>query len=438
MATIADVSDGQVIATVWGDSVKDELNRYCVKVNGHIGDGLLVPQWMTGPLIINASPALRLRRSNEAPYLQFEHSGGATIFGTIQGTGTQMNYVSTPTGGVHRFVVGTTQRLQVDNAGIDVAGILDVSGAAHVHGLTYAEAGIRAGGAGGSQLQIVDSGTSAGDTHDAYLSFYGAATNITTIGTRTGYIGFPGTATMTIRNEVANGAMSLVALAGIGLTAGTTIAFSAGGVTQGLMQAGDFMWGKAASDLANAGIEMLGAGSANEGGIYSTVDKAGARNLYLRRNGAASAQGQKFIEFWDGSAITAYVEQDKTAPVGVHGVNFAATAPSDYRLKDDLGAVDSPTDRLLALQPKHLAWKETGAEFDGFLAHEVAEVSPHAVRGEKDAVYAEGEVEGIEAGTIKIQQLDAAALVPLLTAALQEALLRVTDLEERLAALEAS
>jgi hypothetical protein len=97
-----------------------------------------------------------------------------------------------------------------------------------------------------------------------------------------------------------------------------------------------------------------------------------------------------------------------------------------------LGPVVDALGRLLQLQPKHLSWKETGHEFDGFLAHEVAAVVPDAVTGAKDAVYDVDEAErmGVEPGTIKPQQLDQIPLIPLLTAALHELADRVTALED--------
>jgi hypothetical protein len=66
---------------------------------------------------------------------------------------------------------------------------------------------------------------------------------------------------------------------------------------------------------------------------------------------------------------------------------------------------------------------------DGFLAHELAEVVPEAVTGEKDAVDDEGNP--------VYQGIDQSKLVPLLTAALQEALAKIDDLTARVSALEA-
>lgn len=105
--------------------------------------------------------------------------------------------------------------------------------------------------------------------------------------------------------------------------------------------------------------------------------------------------------------------------VGSISVTATATAyntSSDYRLKEDYQPIASPAERLAQLQPRNFAWKATGERADGFIAHEVQVIVPNAVNGEKD-----GE---------EMQSIDHSKLVPLLTAALQEALLRIALLEE--------
>jgi hypothetical protein len=113
----------------------------------------------------------------------------------------------------------------------------------------------------------------------------------------------------------------------------------------------------------------------------------------------------------------------------VGSINTTATATSyvtssDYRLKEDWVAVADASTRVNALKPINFAWKVNGERVDGFLAHELADVVPEAVTGVKDAVDANGEPE--------YQGIDQSKLVPLLTAALQEALAKIESLEARL------
>ena len=117
--------------------------------------------------------------------------------------------------------------------------------------------------------------------------------------------------------------------------------------------------------------------------------------------------------------------------VGTISVTASSTAyntSSDYRLKEDWVAVADASTRVNALNPVNFAWKATGSRVDGFLAHELAEVVPEAVTGEKDAVDADGNPE--------YQGIDQSKLVPLLTAALQEALAKIESLTARVSALE--
>ena len=63
-----------------------------------------------------------------------------------------------------------------------------------------------------------------------------------------------------------------------------------------------------------------------------------------------------------------------------------------------------------------------------FLAHEAAEVVPEAVTGDKDAVD--------EDNNPSYQGIDQSKVVPLLTAALQEAIEKIEQLEIRIQTLE--
>jgi hypothetical protein len=110
------------------------------------------------------------------------------------------------------------------------------------------------------------------------------------------------------------------------------------------------------------------------------------------------------------------------------GSTTAYNTSSDYRLKEDVQPMVGATDRVLALNPVNFAWKADGSRVDGFLAHEAQAVVPEAVTGEKDAVDDEGNP--------VYQGIDQSKLVPLLTAALQEALTEIAYLKARITALE--
>lgn len=117
--------------------------------------------------------------------------------------------------------------------------------------------------------------------------------------------------------------------------------------------------------------------------------------------------------------------------VGQIVINSGSTSyvtSSDYRLKEDVQPMVGASDRVLSLNPVNFAWKADGSRVDGFLAHEAQEIVPEAVIGTKDAVDKDGNP--------VYQGIDQSKLVPLLTAALQEALTKIIQLEARIAALE--
>lgn len=116
----------------------------------------------------------------------------------------------------------------------------------------------------------------------------------------------------------------------------------------------------------------------------------------------------------------------------VGGITYSNTAvtyatSSDYRLKQNVTAVTNGITRLQQLNPSRFSFiADPATTVDGFLAHEVQAVVPEAVTGEKDAVDDDDKP--------VYQGIDQSKLVPLLTAALQEAVAKIESLEARLTA----
>ena len=117
--------------------------------------------------------------------------------------------------------------------------------------------------------------------------------------------------------------------------------------------------------------------------------------------------------------------------VGRITVSSGATSyvtSSDYRLKQDIVPITSALAKVSALNPVTYKWKSDGSSAEGFIAHELAEICPQAVSGEKDAVDAEGNP--IHQG------IDTSFLVATLTAAIQELKAIVDTQAARITALE--
>jgi hypothetical protein len=154
----------------------------------------------------------------------------------------------------------------------------------------------------------------------------------------------------------------------------------------------------------------------------------------------------------DGDVLKFFKQGVGVGSISVTGASTAYNTSSDYRLKTDAQPMTGASARVQALNPVNFEWIADGTRVDGFLAHEAQEVVPEAVHGTKDAMRDE-EYEVTPAildhdgnvfteavmGTRSVpdyQGIDQSKLVPLLTAALQEALTKIDDMETRLAALE--
>ena len=99
---------------------------------------------------------------------------------------------------------------------------------------------------------------------------------------------------------------------------------------------------------------------------------------------------------------------------------------SDYRLKQNVTSISDGITRIKQLLPKKFSFiaDETNTLRDGFLAHEVSSLVPEAIDGTKDAVDSDDNP--------VYQGIDQSKLVPLLTAALQEAITEIESLKARL------
>ena len=76
--------------------------------------------------------------------------------------------------------------------------------------------------------------------------------------------------------------------------------------------------------------------------------------------------------------------------VSLNGASASYNSVSDYRLKDNPQALTGSGAFIDALQPKTWTWAGDGTPGVGFIAHEVAAISPRSVNGDKDAVNDDG------------------------------------------------
>jgi len=224
-------------------------------------------------------------------------------------------------------------------------------------------------------------------------------------------------------------------------------------------------------------LDVRGVGLFSSDGNYRATN-SGVLNVSPNGNLAIGFGGDS-----DASYYAAIFHNSSNTAVGSIFVGASSTTyatSSDYRLKENVANLTGAIERVKALAPKRFNFiADPDTTVDGFLAHEAATVVPEAVQGEKDAMSdqqfmvtpALGDIitpatddadevihstgvakpDTLEDGQEWIQTaspvmetrsapdyqgIDQSKLVPVLTAALQEAIAKIEALETRVAALE--
>jgi hypothetical protein len=111
--------------------------------------------------------------------------------------------------------------------------------------------------------------------------------------------------------------------------------------------------------------------------------------------------------------------------ITVSSTTTAYVTSSDYRLKHDIQPMTGALAKVAALKPVTYKWNADDSNGEGFIAHELQEVCPDAVTGEKDAVDAEGNPQ--------YQGVDTSFLVATLTAAIKELKAELDDVKAQIA-----
>jgi hypothetical protein len=177
----------------------------------------------------------------------------------------------------------------------------------------------------------------------------------------------------------------------------------------------------------------VGIGTTTDLGAKLNVADTNAKVAYFKMNGTASTISNPLTSFQSSAAFNTFYLQafynssgtlsgSITTPNG-SSTTVAFNVSSDYRLKENVDYTWDATTRIKQLKPARFSWisDDTNTLVDGFIAHEVSDIVPEAVAGEKDAVD--------EEGNPAYQGIDQAKLVPLLVKTIQELEARITALE---------
>jgi hypothetical protein len=195
----------------------------------------------------------------------------------------------------------------------------------------------------------------------------------------------------------------------------------------------------------------IGTGSVIQSKLDVKTTNTSQTVLRVEMPGSSSFQTGLIIQSSSASAIIQkFVQGISTRGsitfAGIGGVAYNTS--SDYRIKENIIAITDGIERVKQLKPSRFNFIGGEQVVDGFIAHEVQGVIPEAIHGEKDeteeyeispeVLDEEGNVleEAVIGTKDKLQGIDQSKIVPLLTAALQEAIEKIETLETRIQTLE--
>jgi hypothetical protein len=172
--------------------------------------------------------------------------------------------------------------------------------------------------------------------------------------------------------------------------------------------------------------------------VALNVTGYGASGLNWGSAWRASSDAGAYPFIFQNAAGTQVGAIQTTASSTVYGTT------SDYRLKENVVPLEGAIDRVMQLKPLRFNFiAEPHKTVDGFLAHEAQSVVPEAISGGKDAMRAiyqddpETGARTIVGEAPDYQSIDQSKLVPLLTAALQDAIRRIDAMQLEIDALKA-
>jgi len=151
-------------------------------------------------------------------------------------------------------------------------------------------------------------------------------------------------------------------------------------------------------------------------GWLTIANGTGAYNFYNAYTGTDGGSGcaRYRLNNTSPSFFDFYYTTTQVGYITTNGTDIFYANTSDYRLKEDLKSFDGMS-LLEQIQVYDFKWKESDNRMYGVVAHELQEVVPQAVVGEKDEE--------------KLQAVDYSKLVPVLIKSIQELEARVKELE---------
>lgn len=171
---------------------------------------------------------------------------------------------------------------------------------------------------------------------------------------------------------------------------------------------------------ATEAMRITSAGSVLVGTTSTTPVSSNISGISLGNAGQlqASTDGRAMLlnRFSDGTLAEFHRGGTSVGSISVTTVMTSYNVTSDYRLKEDLKPING-LDIVNKIKVYDYKWKADNSRMDGVLAHELAEVLPYAVTGEKD-----GE---------QMQGVDYSKIVPVLIQAIKDQQVQIEQLKNK-------
>ena len=308
-------------------------------------------------------------------------------------------YIDCISNGAVELYYDASKKLETQTQGVYIAGSLGVSRSGTPRAFNHASDGVTA-----TKFEV-DAGDSSNTTHETACFRGGADGNGAAARVRFCHSGDRGLV-------IDGGRTSNTAFGKISLTDQN------GGITESvhINSSGTWFWGKTSQSSGTAGVELY---------------KDGPN--FMTRNGT-TVLGLNCQNGTNGDIMRFYFQDVHKGSLNFSGGSFSATTASDYRLKENDTPITDAITKIKQLRPVRFNWKASYEDptktHDGFIAHELQAVMPDCVTGEKD-----GEITAKGEG---YQAVSREGLIPVLTAALKDAISKIEILETKVAALEAA
>jgi hypothetical protein len=175
--------------------------------------------------------------------------------------------------------------------------------------------------------------------------------------------------------------------------------------------------------LPTTGEVLMGSnvvGAQNSGAITFRTTTATYGGVMIMNHSSTNNTSAGFIDCYYNTAYIGGIAQNGAS-------NVAFNTSSDYRLKEDLKDFNG-LNLISNLKVYDFKWKTDNTRMYGVLAHELQEIIPYVVNGNKDEVK--------EDGKIKVQVVDYSKIVPILIKSIQEQQDIIEQLKARIDSLE--